>query len=242
MLNFKLLGKIARPLAASVFFIVASAAQPGQANELMKLGGLKPHLSLKQAVVGPEQGAKSTPFYGRMVSAAPRLDTALARRWAMARDRIDAETAWLASCRQGACRDPRATRWHSAVEAIKSTAPQSRLAFVQNVFSRQFQYVEDPAVHDHWATPLSTFLARAGDCEDHAILKRALLQAAGVPETDMRLVILQTRDGSGHVVLHVSGFAKPVLDNRYRRPVSRAHLTGDRIAAIATDDGYFLVH
>jgi len=56
----------------------------------------------------------------------------------------------------------------------------------------------------------------AGDCEDYAIAKMAVLKAAGVPSEDLRLVILrETRRAEEHAVLAVRLNERwIVLDNR----------------------------
>jgi len=74
----------------------------------------------------------------------------------------------------------------------------------------------DDTAGDDWALPIDTLLNGYGDCEDLAILKRALLAELGIPDESMYLVL--ARDswrGIDHAVLAVrgqSGFW--VLDNR----------------------------
>jgi predicted transglutaminase-like cysteine proteinase len=43
---------------------------------------------------------------------------------------------------------------------------------------------------DAWAKPAATLAARHGDCEDFAILKRAILRAHGVPDERLYLTLL----------------------------------------------------
>lgn len=66
-----------------------------------------------------------------------------------------------------------------------------------------------------------------------------MLLAAGMPEATLRLLILKTRNGGGHVALQLVDRSGLVLDNRYRRPMRLAALKGDRIAAIAASLGYY---
>lgn len=170
-----------------------------------------------------------------------RSDTVLARRWAMTRTRVQQETGWLRSCEKGACRDPRAQAWQKLVAQVKSVPPRQQPAFVQKLVFRSVRYVPDRPTDDHWANPLSTLLQGAGDCEDHVLLKRALLAAAGYPVADMQLLILETASGAGHMALGVKAGTLLVLDNRHRYPETPLSLRGDRIAAIAMDAGYFQV-
>ena len=170
-----------------------------------------------------------------------RSNTVLARRWALTRARLEAEAAWLNSCTRGACRDPRATTWSNVVTLVKSVRPRQRPALVQSLFSSTIKYVNDSAGDDHWANPLTTLLQGTGDCEDHVLLKRAVLISAGYREADMQLLILYTASGTGHMALQVEAGQTLVLDNRYRYPVSERAMAGDTLAAIATDRGYYLV-
>ena len=77
---------------------------------------------------------------------------------------------------------------------------------------------QDDAGPDEWADALSTLERGAGDCEDFAMTKMALLSALGIPEDDMFLVLLRDRGNSDHAVLAVrrnGGFY--ILDNRTDR-------------------------
>jgi predicted transglutaminase-like cysteine proteinase len=59
-------------------------------------------------------------------------------------------------------------------------------------------------VEDYWATPLSTFALRAGDCEDYAIAKYVALREIGFSTSDLRLVIVQDNEShQGHAVTAV---------------------------------------
>jgi predicted transglutaminase-like cysteine proteinase len=48
-------------------------------------------------------------------------------------------------------------------------------------------------VPDVWTTPLTTFAAGAGDCEDYAIAKYVALREAGMDAADLRLMIVRDR-------------------------------------------------
>ncbi|MES0880941.1 transglutaminase-like cysteine peptidase [Roseibium sp. SCP14] len=157
----------------------------------------------------------------------------------MTRTRLEAEKNWLNSCETGACRDPRANIWHRAVSLVRVSPSHSRPALVQQLISRGIRYVRDAARDDHWATPLSTLLRKAGDCEDHVLLKQAILEAAGSEPSASRLLILKTAQGEGHMVLQILGDRPVILDNRFRYPVDARHLGQDRVAAVVTGDGYF---
>ena len=171
----------------------------------------------------------------------PRLDTPLARRWAMTKSRVREEAGWLNSCTLGACRDPRAAAWQRTVDLVRATAPMSRPALVQQIVSRNIRYVGDRSGDDHWASPLTTLLRRAGDCEDHVLLKQAILTAAGFASTQTWLLILETSTGGGHMVLQVLGSRPVILDNRYRYPITPDRLQDNRVAGLVTDRTFYVV-
>lgn len=92
-----------------------------------------------------------------------------------------------------------------------------RIAYVQRAVFEQIAYKEDRQLYgmeDYWATPNETLQRLAGDCEDVAILKLALLQRLGIPPENMFLTVgydLALR--SGHAVLVVrSGSRFHVMD------------------------------
>ena len=76
---------------------------------------------------------------------------------------------------------------------------------------------------------------RAGDCDDVAVSARADLLALGWPSDALRLAVVRTRDGRGHLVLLARvGGADLVIDNALGRvlPMGR---TGYRL--IRAQDG-----
>jgi len=68
---------------------------------------------------------------------------------------------------------------------------------------------------DYWATPIE-FMQRGGDCEDFAIAKYMSLKALGVPESRLRVAIVQDeRKDIPHAILIVYAENGPViLDNQ----------------------------
>ncbi len=70
---------------------------------------------------------------------------------------------------------------------------------------------------DYWATPVE-FLKRGGDCEDFAIAKYVALRSLGVPESRMRLAIVQdTQKNIPHAVLVVyTNDGTVILDNQIK--------------------------
>ncbi len=236
----RIFGIVLRTVTVLVLGALApDLATRANAFELARTRALVNHLSAVKPVSNLEKIAWSGTQHA--ISAEPRLDSALARRWAHARARIRSEADWLNSCDRGACRDPRAEIWARTVAIVRDASFHTRPAVAQQLFNRNIRYAADRRTDDHWATPLQTLLRGAGDCEDHVLLKRAVLMSSGYQETATKLLILETADGIGHMVLHVDGRHPIILDNRFRRPVSSAALKGDRLAAVAADSGYFSV-
>ena len=68
---------------------------------------------------------------------------------------------------------------------------------------------------DYWATPIE-FMVRGGDCEDFAIAKYVALRALGVPESRLRVAIVQDmKKNIPHAILVVYAETGPViLDNQ----------------------------
>ena len=84
---------------------------------------------------------------------------------------------------------------------------QATLAAVNSWTNAKIRYVEDRELYhkaDYWAGARATLRRRAGDCEDIALAKMALLAGAGVRREDMYLTI--ARDlarGADHALLVV---------------------------------------
>lgn len=70
-----------------------------------------------------------------------------------------------------------------APPAIRLRTPREVHAYVR----RKITYAPDPL--DLWQEPAQTLASGRGDCEDYAILERALLIASGWPSDDIWMVI-----------------------------------------------------
>ncbi len=87
----------------------------------------------------------------------------------------------------------------------------------------QAEYIQDLVNwgrEDYWETPLE-FLSKDGDCEDYAIAKFISLRALGIPNKDMRIVILMDNNlNTLHAVLAVDiGEKTYILDNQIQQAV-----------------------
>lgn len=235
---------LGKGLAVLFFFCLVSSAgvlSDAQASQLKRLADVTRIISDSDEDTGAETLQVSFASGHSASEFKRRTDTALARRWGMSRPRVEAETEWLASCASGACRDRRVEPWSKAVAVLRAAPRKNRPALVQKLLSRRIDYVGDKAIDDHWANPLATLLSRAGDCEDHALLKRAMLMAAGYSDAEVPLLVLETAKGQGHMTLLVAREGHVlVLDNRFRAPVPLGSLTNDKVVALASGAGYFV--
>lgn len=92
------------------------------------------------------------------------------------------------------------------------------MAVKVNEMMNRKQYIGDDknwGKSDYWATPVE-FMLRGGDCEDYAIAKYFGLRALGVPESRLRIAIVQDeKKNIPHAILVVYAEAGPViLDNQ----------------------------
>jgi predicted transglutaminase-like cysteine proteinase len=103
------------------------------------------------------------------------------------------------------------------LQAQQATSDVQRLQRVQQGVFQLVRYREDRDLYgqeDYWATPNETLRHLAGDCEDVAILKMALLLRLGIPADQMFLTVgYDLAFRTGHAVLVVRlGSRHYVLD------------------------------
>lgn len=95
--------------------------------------------------------------------------------------------------------------WGTIKKLWKTLPMKERIEKVNALFNA-YPYTEDMVIYgmeDYWATP-KEFLSNSGDCEDYAITKFYALKDLGIPERDLRiLVLIDTIRGIGHAVLLV---------------------------------------
>lgn len=166
--------------------------------------------------------AADQPF-GRPVERAP--DGRLWSKWRGIQAAMAAETRRVDDCRDlaSACADATSVEFVALVDAARGLDGRERLAAVNRAVNDAIRFVSDldqHGVQDRWSAPLATLAQRQGDCEDFAILKYAVLRAAGLPEADLKVVVVHDRwTGDVHAVLAVrEGDRWHVLDNRWAEP------------------------
>jgi len=155
------------------------------------------------------------------LSATPLMGGGLHDKWQGMLRQLDDDMVQLALCdgdRDG-CVSPAALKLLAIVDVARAREGRARFGEINRAINLAIRAQSDEALYgqiDVWASPLATFSAGAGDCEDYAIAKFAALRLAGVAAGDLRLVIMRdTMRGEDHAVVaaHLDGHWL-TLDNR----------------------------
>jgi len=165
----------------------------------------------------PALQATSEPF-GLFTFRAP--EGVLWRKWRAAKTNISAEMQQVEACRsdRSNCSDA-ARRFILIVDEARSRSGTAKIETVNRLINTSIRYMSDLAQHaavDVWSAPLASLSTGRGDCEDYAIAKYVVLREAGVPEQDLRILLVRDRKvREDHAVLTVrNGDKWSVLDNR----------------------------
>ncbi len=144
------------------------------------------------------------------------------QKWRGIETDVTGELETLARCRAGdeSCK-PAARRLLALIDAAKALDGRAKLDEVNRSVNGAIRYQTDMAqfgAADKWLSPLASFAAGFGDCEDYAIAKYFVLREAGFPLVDLRLVLVRDRAtrNDDHAVLaarHEDRWL--VLDNRH---------------------------
>jgi len=152
-------------------------------------------------------------------------------KWRGIEQDMHAEASEIEACRadRQSCSSP-ALHFLRLVESAQTRDGRARIELVNRAVNSAIRYISDYAQHgvvDRWTAPLATLAAGRGDCEDYAIAKYAILRASGVPEADLRLLLVRDRAvRQDHAVLAVrDGDRWLVLDNRHLMLVETTVLT-----------------
>jgi predicted transglutaminase-like cysteine proteinase len=156
------------------------------------------------------------------------------RKWRALKTAFGDEMRAVAACRSDpvAC-TPAAGRFVALTAEAKAHSGRTRLETVNRLVNRAIVYTSDLAQHgapDVWSAPLASLRSGRGDCEDYAIAKYALLREAGIPEQDLRILLVRDRSiREDHAVLAVKDYdGWVILDNR------RSTLAADNEAGYLT--------
>ena len=199
--------------------------QSSSANEML---GLREKISVdvplqRLALLVPElpvaskNPVQSEPFD---MTAKAALPGEIASKWSDLQSRILADEKTIAACRadEATC-SPAAGRFLSIVETGGKNERRVQLGKINRAVNLAIRPESDWAQYgfaDFWASPLQTLASGAGDCEDYAIVKYVALRAMGIPETDLRLIIVRDdKHQTAHAIVGVRDEQEwLILDNR----------------------------
>jgi predicted transglutaminase-like cysteine proteinase len=173
-----------------------------------------------RGVPGPE------PF-GMFAFKAP--DGELWTKWRAIEKDLERDAKLIDDCKNDGNCSPETKRYVAIQGELKARSGRAQLETANRLMNGAIRYVSDQQQHgvpDRWSGALASLAAGQGDCEDFAIAKYIALRDAGVPEKDMRMVLV--RDTSirlDHAVLAVRFEGEwLVLDNRKTFVVETADL------------------
>jgi predicted transglutaminase-like cysteine proteinase len=152
------------------------------------------------------------------------------QKWRGVEAKMRAEANAIEACRSDEQSCGRAARKFIAMTASASNGEiRSRVENVNRAVNMAVRYVSDYEQHgvaDLWSSPLETLATGAGDCEDYAIAKFAVLLAAGIAEKDLKVLLvrdLAVRQDHAVLTVRING-RWLVLDNRRMALIETADL------------------
>ncbi|MEX0956671.1 MAG: transglutaminase-like cysteine peptidase [Rhizobiaceae bacterium] len=158
--------------------------------------------SYEQAPESPRKSRRDNALFQSVGIAYGKLP-AMAR---MAPVEKDIEDGIFRNCATTGC-ERSAAQLTALVRKEKPRGFTRLMTAVNEGVNRLVKYQPDRASYgqmDFWANPSTTLNRGAGDCEDYAILKMALLAKAGVPRSSMSIVVLRDqRRNVYHAVLSI---------------------------------------
>jgi len=158
--------------------------------------------------------------------------------WATWRDlqsQIQAEKHIIAQCHAEphSCTSSAALRFIALVKEGEQYDGLLRIGRINRAVNFAIRFAIQPT----WTSPLSALAAGVGDCKQYAVLKYALLQAAGFAPEDLRLVIVRIKSlRNYHAVVAVRhGSHWFVLDNRSLAVVQSTELLAYYVPLLTPD-------
>jgi len=118
---------------------------------------------------------------------------------------VRSESEILARCRTDATHcPPAAKKFLDVIADGRAHDGRARVGVINRDINLAIKPTSDVAqwgVTDRWSAPLATLASGRGDCEDYAIAKYVALREAGLPQSDVRLVIVRDlASGADHAV------------------------------------------
>lgn len=130
------------------------------------------------------------------------------------------------------------------LEKLKDKPLSEKLNAVNDMWNK-IPYMADKSNYgedDHWASPSEVQAKNAADCEDYAIGKYLSLRKAGVPASDMRILVGYTANNEAHAVLAVWGKDSKgndrcfILDNMHQKVQTEQSMVGKFLPRISLNE------
>lgn len=230
-------GRIAFAIAVGVFCFAMSCRGVADEAPLQVASLAEPAIPVLPQGALPLRGDEPFGLTGTVKPGA-----ALAARWRDAEEAIRADLATIEKCRADNSCDTAAKALIAMAEEARALSGRARIGAANRAANLAIAPVTDLALHgvvDVWSSPFETLAVRKGDCEDYAILKIAVLRAAGMDADDLRLVVVRdaaTNEGHAIAAARLDG-RWLLLDNRRMtlmdsadslyRPFFALHLRGE---------------
>ncbi len=159
----------------------------------------------------PQRAHPAAVFEPFGLKAEPVLAGEIVAKWNSVETEIKSENRIFVHCRQehgsGVWCPPAARRFLAVVDHGLARSGRARIGIINreiNFFIVPTSDLAQWGVADRWSAPIETFAAGRGDCEDYAIAKYAALRAAGLANTDIRLIVVRNNAvGEHHAVVAV---------------------------------------
>ncbi|HVX98863.1 MAG TPA: transglutaminase-like cysteine peptidase [Pseudorhodoplanes sp.] len=191
--------RIAAAIAVAAFFLalsyrVVAHEAPAQLASLAESGApMSPSTNL--------QTRSGEPFG---LSDADVPGPVLAGKWQDAERAIRRDIASTGTCsEERSCSDAQ-NAFLSLVNVAREKSGRVQFAVINRAVNLAIAATSDLSQfgkEDVWSSPIETLVTRKGDCEDYAILKIAVLRAAGVSPDDLRLAVVRDPvSNEGHAV------------------------------------------
>jgi predicted transglutaminase-like cysteine proteinase len=166
----------------------------------------------------------------------------IAAKWRAVETDIDREQQILSRCRAGEACPSIAKELLDIVAEGAGRSGRARVGLINRAVDLAITPTSDEAqwgVADHWSPPFETLQTHRGDCEDYAIVKYVALLQAGLPNDDVKIVILRNilaREDHAVVAARVDG-QWLILDNRRLALVRDTEMIGSIPRFVLDEDG-----
>jgi len=196
------------------------------------------------AALLPDASSAEARSYPRLFKASETPGKGLANfpKWRGTLERYFSESKVSEDC-SGGFNKCKLKAWQAFLDGLRGQDIMTQINAVHSEMNRR-AYIIDPrnwGVPDYWATP-KQFLQKNGDCEDYAIAKFMSLRALGVPNENLRIVVLQDLNLKlAHAILVVYvGQKAYVLDNQLSRVVPADSIRHYRPVYSINETGWWL--